>query len=85
MLDQNLPIVPVGTSQKFKTGSWKSQKPSIDESKCIRCQICVQICPENSLFLDKEKNKIKFNPDFCKGCGICEVQCPKKAIKMEQD
>ena len=23
--------------------------------------------------------------DYCKGCGICEVECPVKAIKMERE
>lgn len=81
----NLPILPAGTSKKFKTGSWKSQRPEIDNEKCIRCQQCVKSCPENSLSLDKEKNEIKFNPDFCKGCGICSEKCPAGAIKMIND
>ncbi|MCC7467668.1 MAG: 4Fe-4S binding protein, partial [Burkholderiaceae bacterium] len=23
--------------------------------------------------------------DFCKGCGICAHECPKKAISMERE
>ncbi|MFR5780505.1 MAG: 4Fe-4S binding protein [Oscillospiraceae bacterium] len=23
--------------------------------------------------------------DFCKGCGICAAECPKKAISMEHE
>jgi Pyruvate/2-oxoacid:ferredoxin oxidoreductase delta subunit len=30
-----------------------------------------------------DKTKQKTDYDFCKGCGICAVECPVKAITME--
>jgi pyruvate ferredoxin oxidoreductase delta subunit len=32
-----------------------------------------------------EDDKITIDYDFCKGCGICEVECPKNAIKMIEE
>jgi pyruvate ferredoxin oxidoreductase delta subunit len=85
MEENLLPIMPAGTSKKFKTGSWKFQKPEIDNEKCIRCQQCIKNCPEKSMSFEKEKNEIKFNEDFCKGCGICSEICPSGAIKMTEN
>ena len=30
----------------------------------------------------KKDGELVIDYDFCKGCGICEHQCPAKAIKM---
>jgi pyruvate ferredoxin oxidoreductase delta subunit len=37
-------------------------------------------CPVNSIYFDNGAFLISY--DFCKGCGICSVECPKKAIDM---
>jgi len=28
---------------------------------------------------------INFDYDYCKGCGICANECPKKAIEMVEE
>jgi pyruvate ferredoxin oxidoreductase delta subunit len=78
-----LPIMPAGTSKKFKTGSWRFQKPEINKNVCIKCMQCVNICPDRALSLNKKKNKIEIDENYCKGCGICANECPVKAIKMK--
>ena len=30
-------------------------------------------------------NKITFNVERCKGCGLCVDVCPKKIIKLEEE
>jgi Pyruvate/2-oxoacid:ferredoxin oxidoreductase delta subunit len=38
---------------------------------------CWVFCPDSSILVDRENSKMTgFNLDFCKGCGICAVQCP---------
>ncbi len=67
-----------------KTGSWKSFRPIIDESKCINCSLCVTHCPDNAIkFKDGKRQPVDL--DYCKGCGICSSICPVKCIKMEEE
>lgn len=51
--------------------------PMIDYSRCIECQLCVDICPVFAIAFDE---KIIFDHDQCMRCGLCESRCPKKAI-----
>ena len=68
-----------GSTEKYKTGEWRTFKPSIDQSKCIKCGMCWKVCPDNAVFIDKD-GKFQFNYDYCKGCLICEKECPVKCI-----
>lgn len=69
-----------GTSEKYKTGNWRVEKPVIDYEKCIRCLICWLYCPEPAIL--RTGDEVKIDYDYCKGCGICAEECPKKAITM---
>jgi len=42
------------------------------------CENCFIFCPEGCI---KEKDgKFEIDYDYCKGCLICEEECPVKAI-----
>jgi NAD-dependent dihydropyrimidine dehydrogenase PreA subunit len=56
-------------------------KPSIDDSLCTACGICVDECPTSSL--DLEDVAILARPADCNGDGVCADVCPNGAIKME--
>ena len=72
------------------SGSNRSrQKPVIHLGHCIRCGLCVEICPELVLDSGRVHTKnaqdgtymqfqfhITVNPVTCMGCGICSVACP---------
>ncbi|MFA4946353.1 MAG: 4Fe-4S binding protein [Candidatus Micrarchaeia archaeon] len=64
-----------------KTGSWRSRKPVVDESKCVGCKTCERGCPDSCIRVVDGKAKVDY--DYCKGCGICAHECPVKCIKME--
>lgn len=53
--------------------------PKYDESLCIKCKNCVDICLEKAV--EFSKNKIKINKNKCVGCGACASVCPTKALK----
>ena len=45
---QELPLTPITSvdSATNQTGFWKTFKPTLDESKCIKCTICWKFCPD---------------------------------------
>lgn len=30
-------------------------------------------------------NRVTFNVDLCKGCGLCVTACPKKILELDND
>ncbi len=73
-------VVKGGTSLKYKTGSWRDQRPVIDRALCKKCGICREVCPDDAVKVTDGLYEIDY--DFCKGCGICAHECTADAIKM---
>lgn len=68
------------TSRHAATGLWRTMRPVIDYEKCHNCYwICSTYCPDSAIDVI-EGNKPVINYDQCKGCMICVMQCPPKAI-----
>ena len=76
-------ITEPGSSTKNKTGSWRSLKPVVNKSKCIKCGRCWTYCPDNAIKVEKDGAEVDY--DYCKGCGICALECPVKCISMEKE
>ena len=49
---------------------------------CIDCEICLDFCPDISIIKDKKLGIYGFDSDYCKGCGVCSVACPRNVIEM---
>lgn len=63
------------------TGAWRLVRPVLDMDKCVKCLRCWIFCPE--AVIDKET--IAINYTYCKGCGICAVECKAGAITMIEE
>ncbi|MEO0131901.1 MAG: NAD(P)-binding protein [candidate division WOR-3 bacterium] len=50
---------------------------------CNKCDNCYVFCPDLSVL--KDNDNYKFDYDFCKGCGVCAYECPRKAITIVED
>lgn len=72
-----------GTSEAFKTGSWRSERPEWKADACRQCLLCVPVCPDSSIPILDGKRGV-FDYDHCKGCGICAEVCSFGAILMEK-
>ena len=80
---KGIPIGQAGVGVPNR-GSWRTFKPVIDYSKCIKCHMCWLHCPDSAYSID---NKGYPREDFyvCKGCLVCVKVCPVKCIKGEID
>ncbi len=73
-----------GSSRVYKTGAWRSQRPTYDFKKCIKCGLCQLFCPEGCIG-QNEEGYFEANLYYCKGCGICVRECWTEAIKMVEE
>ncbi|WP_341760971.1 ferredoxin FdxA [Candidatus Tisiphia endosymbiont of Thecophora atra] len=53
--------------------------------ECIKCKYtdCVEVCPVDCFY--EGELMLVINPDECIDCGVCELECPVKAIKPESE
>jgi 2-oxoacid:acceptor oxidoreductase delta subunit (pyruvate/2-ketoisovalerate family) len=47
---------------------------------CTQCDTCLVYCPEG--IVRRKAGGYDIDYTFCKGCGICAVECPRKALEM---
>jgi pyruvate ferredoxin oxidoreductase delta subunit len=77
-------VTEPGSASQYQTGDWRSQRPTYDFSRCIKCGICQIFCPEGCIGQNPEGY---FEADlfYCKGCGICVRECWTKVITMVEE
>ncbi|MEC5317787.1 4Fe-4S dicluster-binding protein [Brenneria populi subsp. brevivirga] len=77
------PAAPQLTSGYLVTenSGWRTSRPTIEDSACICCNLCVLLCPDGALANTRD-NYPRLLAEWCKGCGICARECPKDAIRM---
>ncbi|MHB1004299.1 MAG: 4Fe-4S binding protein [Chloroflexota bacterium] len=86
---QDLPfggvVIEAGSAAAYQTGDWRGAlHPVLDVARCTSCMLCWVYCPDAAIVADNGK-VVGINYDYCKGCGICAVECPVRpeaAIKM---
>lgn len=74
-------LCPIATELVvMKTGEWRSERPIVSRSKCVKCSTCWAFCPTQCI----SEKPLWFEADMriCKGCGVCARECPHGAIKM---
>jgi len=78
-------VLEPGSTMKYETGEWRTYIPIIDQAKCIKCGKCWSVCPDAAIF-KAEDGTFRINYTYCKGCLLCEGECPVKAIshKVEE-
>ena len=79
--------VEPATTIDTKTGAWRSFRPVWGAEKCIKCYLCIDLCPEGAISAlpldeDGKKTGVEIDYDYCKGCGICDAECPTQSYVM---
>ncbi|MFC2045465.1 pyruvate synthase subunit PorD [Chloroflexota bacterium] len=77
-------VTEPGSARQYKTGAWRSQRPTYDFNKCIKCGVCYLFCPEGCIGQNNEGH-FEADMDYCKGCGICAHECPTGVITMKEE
>ena len=65
----------------------------IDRERCKGCQLCIEVCPNLNIEVDKALNKKGYTParfkettkegeKGCTGCAQCATVCPEVAIEV---
>jgi indolepyruvate ferredoxin oxidoreductase beta subunit len=78
---QEIPTMPALFSAR---GPAVKSELEINAGWCKGCDICVKLCPERCLALDKKQIAVLTNPEACTGCRVCEWLCPDFAITVRQ-
>ena len=66
------------------TGSWRSERPIVNEERCIKCGVCALYCPE-ACIITNENGYFHANLDYCKGCGVCVQVCWTGCIDLKPE
>ena len=74
-------VVQPGGARNYRTGDWRSQKPSYNCDRCVKCGVCYVYCPDAAIKI-RGDGYVEVNEFYCKGCGICARECWTGAFKM---
>ena len=75
-------ILQAGNAEFYETGAWRTYKPIWHKDKCIQCLRCWIFCPDSSIVVSDGK-VTGIDYQHCKGCGICEMECPEKVHAID--
>ncbi len=57
---------------------------TIDESKCVKCEGCVDNCPTDVWEMG-ENSAVPARPEDCEGCFTCVEVCEGECITIEEE
>ncbi len=52
---------------------------------CNQCDNCRLYCPDLAVCKDASTQGRHINLDYCKGCGVCVVECPRNAMSLVEN
>ena len=52
---------------------------------CNQCDNCQLFCPDIAVIREHNSQGRQINYDYCKGCGLCVVECPRNAMALKEE
>jgi NADPH-dependent glutamate synthase beta subunit-like oxidoreductase len=52
---------------------------------CNQCDNCFLFCPDVAALRGSDKENRHIDYDYCKGCGLCAVECPRNAMTLGEE
>lgn len=82
------PVITENFNFASKARNIALRKPIIENEKCIRCGVCVDVCPVEGKALNFTNRDQKLQPPLydykkCIRCYCCQEMCPEGAIKVK--
>jgi 2-oxoacid:acceptor oxidoreductase delta subunit (pyruvate/2-ketoisovalerate family) len=84
--------LPERTKGFFEVKTSLTERTALEEAgrcfncgTCNECETCYTFCPEASILKEAKTLSRQVDYDFCKGCGICFVECPRRAISLKEE
>ena len=56
----------------------------VSAARCIRCDICVRVCPADVFVKDAKGLPFIARQDDCQTCFLCEIYCPTDALYVAE-
>lgn len=57
----------------------------VSDERCIRCDICVKVCPTNVFQAVPDEAPVIARQEDCQTCFMCELYCPVDALFVAPD
>jgi len=52
---------------------------------CNGCDNCYLFCPDVSILRSRDMSDRHIDYEYCKGCGLCVVECPRNAMTLDEE
>lgn len=56
----------------------------IDAEECVKCGVCIRVCPYGALNAENAASIPEPDQEKCDNCGLCLSICPRRAIRFEE-
>jgi NAD-dependent dihydropyrimidine dehydrogenase PreA subunit len=52
----------------------------VSDARCIRCDVCIRVCPTNVFEHGPDRLPVIARQEDCQTCFMCEAWCPEDAL-----